>query len=301
MFQVDPDVVRVEKAVAPDVLEGGQVLPGALGRLPQDEAAVAKAGEVPALFVGGGFLGDLHHEGEPVFSEVPQQGLVDPGAQVVRIADEGVAHTLVQEFLEHTGGVKRGIDIPVAGRVPLQLPVGRPADRRQFPLQDLGEFVLQKTEGRLRRLQLVERSQGGRVRVEAVHQGEPRVAQLGLAQEDFQKRAAMLDLEQGFRPDEPHGGPQPAVQHDPDGLTQHAPSGLRVSVKRRRHWNLGGGDRQDVDVVDEAGRAAHQLPVIMGEGVEHQRFQAGLCHLGGELLELGSHRLLRHRIFPRIR
>ena len=127
--QVDPQRVRVEEAVARDVLEGVRVLVGRLGDLAQHQAAGAPAREVTALAVGLGALGDLHDERDLLARDPAEDPRVQHGAEVVGVRDERPAIVALQQCVQEPGGDERRVEVAVAGRRPLQAR-DRPATRR---------------------------------------------------------------------------------------------------------------------------------------------------------------------------
>ena len=115
--------------------------------LPQHQLAVGDPpGEVTALAVGGG-CGDRTRRRTARRRPTNQAASADPaGHRGCRVGHEQVAEAPVEQRAEQTGAVERGVDVPVTGRAPLQVGVGRPADRGQVGREQLGFAVLQEVQ-----------------------------------------------------------------------------------------------------------------------------------------------------------
>ena len=198
--QVDPQVVRVDVAVAADVLQRLEVLLGRLRGLAQHEPAVlAPAREVAALAVGLRAVGDLHQR----TGSAPRAARRGCAARARRRGCRSWPRTRTRSRARAArssmpGGDERGVEVAVAGRAPLERRVVGPLDRRQVVDAELRLLVLQEVE---RQADVEVRVRGQRLervlaRGEGVHQHErqPRVVALAqrehLAGDDVEEAAA---------------------------------------------------------------------------------------------------------------
>ena len=116
---------------------------GALGRLPQDETAVAlPPGQVAPLLVGFGAVRHLHEKRRAALCKKAEDALVDGAPQVVGVGEKRVSIPLFQKHLQHAATHQRWIDIAVTWRAPLQGRVLLPSDWGQSIRVDLWNLVL---------------------------------------------------------------------------------------------------------------------------------------------------------------
>ena len=151
--QVDPDVVGVVPAPAPDVGERG-VAAGYLRCLPQHHPALV-AGQVAALAVGWRAAHRLQRERHLPGGEPGGDPDVGERAEVVGVGHEGVPQPGAEQGVQGAGRRQRGVDVAVPGRAPLQLRVGRPARRPPVIGADLGLAALQEVRRHARHAQPV--------------------------------------------------------------------------------------------------------------------------------------------------
>ena len=197
------------------------------------------AGEMPALDVGRGFFGDLHHEGQSLFGEIAEQALVDAAPQVVRVADKGVAYALLQQLIQHAGGEERGIDVAVAGRVPLQLAVGRPVGRRELSPAGFWGTCAAGKKAAAGTASAVETSDSVAAWVLKLFISASR-QRLSSAWRRMisRKDSPCLTLSRDFGPTSPMEVPSPPFSTMRTVRLQRAPAGLRIIRPARTAWGF---------------------------------------------------------------
>src|SRR5947208_14607822 len=89
--KVDPQIIGVEVAMAANITECGQVFRRALRDLAKDKPPVTPTpGKMTAFGIRLHSIGHLHKKWKFLRSEVAEELVVQPSAEVVRVGDEGI-------------------------------------------------------------------------------------------------------------------------------------------------------------------------------------------------------------------
>ena len=127
----------------PDVLEGIQILLGALGHLAQEQSSVALAHrKMASLAVRRRPPRDLHEKRRSGVRNMAKDRRIEDRPQIVGVGDEGVFHPLREKAIQPPATHERRIQVAVTGRAPLEFGIGWPCDRFHRPRIDLGDAVL---------------------------------------------------------------------------------------------------------------------------------------------------------------
>mmetsp|Transcript_21030 Transcript_21030/g.62205 ORF Transcript_21030/g.62205 Transcript_21030/m.62205 type:complete len:280 (+) Transcript_21030:1028-1867(+) len=176
-----------------------------------------------ALLVRVGARRALHCERRRRLREPGEELEVHGCAQVVRVGDKHELVPLRQQRLESAGAEHRRVEVPVAGRAPLAVGLGRPRGGGEVGLNNLWRLVLLELERQPLCLQLgvlcEVRERVGR-RGERVHQHEGErhagggAHLLHLQRDEVEEVSPLLELEQRLCLLEAHAGAEAAVQLD---------------------------------------------------------------------------------------
>mmetsp|Transcript_50795 Transcript_50795/g.151994 ORF Transcript_50795/g.151994 Transcript_50795/m.151994 type:complete len:256 (-) Transcript_50795:67-834(-) len=183
---------------------------------------------MPALLVGLGAVGHLHHEGRPGAREVRQDLQVHGGPEVIGVGHKHVLEALAQELVERAAAEHRGVEVSVARRAPLVCRLLLPGGRRHVRGGDLRRLVLDELEvcARAELGVLGEGRQGVGGCRERVHEHERQVRLVRLLHrgnllgDEVQEAVAAGDRQERLGLVQAHAGSQAAVELQDDSLLQ---------------------------------------------------------------------------------
>ena len=281
--QVHPDVVGVEVLELLDGLELVDVLLGHLGNLQQTGLALV-VDDGTTLDIGLGLVGQLHDVLGTGVGHVLQDPEVHDGTQVVRVGQEDVLDTALEELVEGTGVVEGLEHVTVTGRVPvLQGSVEALGGGQQRVLDDTGVTgLVEGDDVDVVALVLLDDGLGVLVGVERVHEDKGNVDIVGavqvldLAHRQVEEGHALTDLDDGLGAHATHGGTKTTVQLDDGQLVEELHRGLVAQFTVVNH--LGGLRRGDAVPADRVA-----LGLVIEETTEEGK---EVVHLGLETLLL---------------